>query len=354
MSKAIYISVIWGKVKLIRHGTILIIIIMVLFPSFFVSTPFVTNNQQLWSQRSSELINNNSIHTESCYHYSQSINNLQKIYNKIEVPVIESDLSNGADNVTFNESGLPGGNIWYVNLSGNLSSGAINSSSYTFHLLNNNYSYCIGTPMKIYHANGGVLNASRSTSAVQVSFCPYFYQVNLTEKGLANYTYWSVDFNGSHYYALPSVTINETNGTYNYTVCNLTNYNIEQPNGTIVVNGKSVNRCITFVGFAILKGIVSPPNAILKVNGTIVKLNESGTFCIKLKPGSYNISISCSGYETFNHDGFRLSIATTILTVRLVSDGSTLLYKIVYVSIIFGAVSLVILYVFYLRKKGKY
>ena len=52
--------------------------------------------------------------------------------------------------VTFTESGLPTGTIWYANISNGNNSGAISESSYTFYLTNGTYSYQVGTSDKTF------------------------------------------------------------------------------------------------------------------------------------------------------------------------------------------------------------
>ncbi|MEM0139088.1 MAG: thermopsin [Ferroplasma sp.] len=54
-------------------------------------------------------------------------------------------------NVTFTETGLPSGSIWYVNITGAVPSGPISSSSYNLSLTNGTYSYTIATANIAYH-----------------------------------------------------------------------------------------------------------------------------------------------------------------------------------------------------------
>ena len=52
--------------------------------------------------------------------------------------------------VTFNESNLPSGTTWYVNLSTGQSFSSI-SSTISVSLINGSYTYTVGTTDKIYH-----------------------------------------------------------------------------------------------------------------------------------------------------------------------------------------------------------
>ena len=351
--KSIYRTYLFSTVKLIRFGAVFIVILIIVIPVFTTSSDSTIISKQHSSENALELIHNNFVQTEPGYQGFINTEKLQRINPETETNAAPMILSGGTDKVTFNESGLPSGEIWYVNLSGNHSSGPIVSHNYTFHLANNSYSYSIGTPMKIYHANGGIINVSSSASTEQIRFNPYVYQVNLTESGLARFTCWSVNFNGSYCTSFASMTFNETNGTYHYKVCNLTFYNTEQQKGIIVVNGQSVNRSIVFVGYAILKGVISPSNAVLNVNGTVEKLNESGTFCLKLKPGLYNITVSASGYDTVTYNGCNLSIAMTTIMVNLQHNYFSPESNIILGVVIFGAVFLIAVIVIFLRNKAE-
>ena len=339
--------------KFIWFGAAIIIILTVFFPMFIGSYQPIIINGPISDHNNLQMINNDSIQVPVGHHVFPFNHNISRNNAQIKFISEKSNSANSTHNLTFNETGLPQGDIWYVNLSGNHSSGPIYSSIYTFHLTNNSYSYCIGTPMKIYHAKGGNVNISKGNYTEKVDFYPFVYQVNLTETGLSTLGIWCVDFNGNNYTAFGSIEFNETNGTYHFTVYNWTCYNAEQWNGVIVVDGRSVNQTITFMGFTILKGIITPANAVLTVNGTVEKLNESGTFCLRLQPGRYNITISASGYNTMTFYETNMSAGVHIIQIDLASNMSQLISKIKFVAVIVAPGFLIIGAAFFFRKKQK-
>ncbi len=339
--------------KLIRFGAFLAVILMIGIPIFETASQPALINMQLSTINTLELIRNSDVQVQSGDHGFKNKQNPMSSQHKIEIPENRPQLSHATNNVTFNESGLPTGDVWYVNLSGNYSSGPIINNNYTFHLANKTYSYCIGTTSKIYHANGGTISLPTLNSTEQINFYPFVYEVNFTEKGICEPNFWSLNFNGSIYYSGSSIIFNETNGTYNYTICNLPNYNITQQKGIIIVNGQSVQRFIIFVGFAILKGIITPTNAVFKFNGTVEKLNASGTFCMKLKPGIYSYSVSAFGYETQNGYRCNLTPATTFIIINLQRYSFLEKSHLIFIALVFGAVVLMAVVAIQLRKKLK-
>jgi hypothetical protein len=73
------------------------------------------------------------------------------------------------------------------------------------------------------------------------------YKVIFNEKGLANGTVWSVSVNGTVLRSNSSrILFTLYNGTYNYSISDIKGYNVSSKNGTITVNGASVNVNVTF------------------------------------------------------------------------------------------------------------
>lgn len=337
--------------KLIRFGAVFLVILMVATPIFETSSQPALMNIQLSTRPTIELMDNHAVQTESVFQCHKDKQTPKTNEHKIEIPGNPLRLSYATDNVTFNESGLPHGDVWYVNLSGNYSSGPIVTHNYTFHLSNKTYSYVIGTTVKIYHANGGIISLPTSNSTEQINFYPYVYDVNFTGKGLYGYNVWSVDFNGRICSSFTSMTFHVTNGTYHYTICNLTNYNITQPKGIIVVNGQPVQHCVILVGFAILKGIITPTDAAFTFNGTVEKLNASGTFCMRLKPGIYSFTVSALGYDTDTQNRLNLTAGTTIMRINLQLYSFLERSHLIFIATVFGSVFLVAGIAYFLRKK---
>ncbi|MHB1621855.1 MAG: InlB B-repeat-containing protein [Cuniculiplasma sp.] len=122
--------------------------------------------------------------------------------------------------VTFTESGIPTGTTWYVNITGQTSSGPIAGTLYSIYLSNGSYSYSVQTSNKIYepsYINSFTVNGP--TASRSITFSLVKYAVTFTETGLPTGTSWSVTLNGATETSTgSSITFTETNGTYSYTV----------------------------------------------------------------------------------------------------------------------------------------
>jgi hypothetical protein len=203
-------------------------------------------------------------------------------------------------NLTFVETGLPNGTLWYVELSGGSGGGYFNlswTSNVSFELPNGSYNFSIGTvfasPFGIAPAplcfngsgngssyggfyaptpaSGTVLVAGANVS-VGVQFAKVtFYTVSFTETGLPNGTFWWVGLGGARgpfgpaaiplwgnggngssgwNWSLTSLDFELPNGTYNFTVGNASvNGTLFVPtpaSGTVTVDGANVTVSIVF------------------------------------------------------------------------------------------------------------
>jgi YVTN family beta-propeller protein len=73
------------------------------------------------------------------------------------------------------------------------------------------------------------------------------FPVKFKESGLPSGTSWSVTLNGITESSTSSnITFTEPNGTYTYTVSNVSGYSISQSSGSIIVNGNNVSQEILF------------------------------------------------------------------------------------------------------------
>ena len=176
-------------------------------------------------------------------HMTNSTGSFNAVLTSTNIPEGNSSLSNY--NTTFTESGLPAGTSWYVNLSNGMHSGSITGSSYTFQLSNGTYSYNIATTDKIYHSNAGTIKVNAKNSSFQASFTKYTYKVSFTESGLPSGTHWSMTFNGATSGSNgTTITFDAVNGTYSYTVSNVSGYSVSS--GSISVNGANIAKNVTF------------------------------------------------------------------------------------------------------------
>ena len=152
--------------------------------------------------------------------------------------------------VIFTESGLPSGTTWYVNLSNGIDSGAITGSSYSFSLTNGTYSYTIATSDKTYSPSpsSGSFTVNGAPVPEAITFSKVTYTVTFTETGLLSGTTWYVNLtNGQSFSSTTStMSFSEPNGTYSYTIGNVSGYTASPSSGSITVSGSNATKTITF------------------------------------------------------------------------------------------------------------
>ena len=150
--------------------------------------------------------------------------------------------------VSFSESGLPAGAAWYVNLSNGLS---YTSTSGTISIKepNGTYSYSIASSNKIFSPapSSGSFTVNGGSVSVPITFSQFKYTVTFSETGLPSGTSWYVNFSGLNKSSTAgTIAFTATNGTYSFTIGNVSGYSVSASSGTISVNGNSVSMAITF------------------------------------------------------------------------------------------------------------
>ncbi|MGC8620221.1 MAG: hypothetical protein ACP5LA_06975, partial [Thermoplasmata archaeon] len=143
--------------------------------------------------------------------------------------------------ITFRESGLPAGTKWYVNLSNgqNFSS---TSGTITFSEPNGTYSYTIATVNKNYAPaqSTGTFTVNGANVSMEITFNLVTYKITFTENGLPSGTTWYVNLSNGQSYSSSSntITFNEPNGTYSYTIASSNKkFAPTQYSGSFTVNG---------------------------------------------------------------------------------------------------------------------
>jgi len=179
-----------------------------------------------------------------------------------------------------------------------------------------------------------------------------YYRATFTESGLTSGTTWYV--NGTSMSGHDSSPINITftlsNGTYAFTVTNLSSYYTSTSHFTVTINGKNVTESVQYYHWAYITGILSPGNATLTVDGNTVSVSSSGHFNVSVVNGTYHVVASESGYSTY-YNNFTLNAGNVQnLTIDLKpvpttsSISSTEIYAIIGVVVAIAAVAGVIGY----------
>lgn len=151
--------------------------------------------------------------------------------------------------VTFQELGLAAGTSWSVTLNGTTNTSA--TSVVEFLEADGPYSYTLA-PVSGYDnvspANGTVTVADRNVT-ILLRFVA-IYAVHFAETGLPTNFSWAVLWNGSTFAAAAgaSFSVEEANGSYEFSVAPEYGYLPNPANGTILVNGANVSKSIQFVG----------------------------------------------------------------------------------------------------------
>jgi len=264
--------------------------------------------------------------------------------------------------ITFTESGLPSG-YWYVNITGQQSSGPIpySQTTYSLSLSNGSYSYAISTGNKEYKPSYiGSLTVNGSPVSQLITFSELAYTITLTESGLPSGTSWSVTLNGSTLSSTTNTIIfTEPNGTYSFSIGYITGYSVSPSSGTVTVNGASVNEAITFTPVSVKtysvtfaeSGLPSGTSWSVTFNGktetsnnnTISFTEPNGTYSFTISPiNGYSVSPS-SGSITVKGTNISQNITfTSVTTTTPPSSNDYLIYIIIAVVVIAAAIGAVV------------
>ena len=151
--------------------------------------------------------------------------------------------------VTCSESGLPTGTEWWVNVTGGASHSST-SRTLAFNESNGTYTYTLGSANKTLVGPSGAFVVSGDPALVPVVFSLFTYPMNFTEIGLPAGTGWLLNVVGAPltFVAIPTATLNLSNGTYSYTASS-SNATYSSPPGSFRVAGRAAS---VVVGFNLL------------------------------------------------------------------------------------------------------
>lgn len=260
--------------------------------------------------------------------------------------------------LTFNESGLPQGSTWYVNLSNGMKSGAVSGSYYSFTITNGSYSYSISTTDKIYEPNpsSGLLKVNGASVSEPITFSKVLYTVTFKESGLPSGISWYVKGAGSGNAPAGSpITFLLTNGTYRFIIANTTAYYTTTEQFSITMNGRNITETVTYLHYSYITGKISPSDGNVTVNGHKVTLSPTGSLNLSVAAGSYNVIISAKGYRTY-YDNITVtngkSVNITYDLKKISKPGLSPIESIAIASGIIGSAAVigVVVYVFKFRK----
>jgi hypothetical protein len=266
--------------------------------------------------------------------------------------------------VTFNETGLqPAGTEWYVNLSSGKSYSS-STSQITFYIQNGTYSYTIGTDNKDYSSPPGTFTVNGLGITKTVLFSPVQFTVTFKETGLPAGTLWNLTLNGKVTSGTGSISFQELNGTYSYSIGSITGYSTKSYNGQVAVKGSNVVILIswsmlTYPVTITISGLPSGASWSATVEGTtfngqhnVSTLTSTSNVITFYEPnGSYTFTVSLpTGYHAVGAGG---QIKVNGTPASLVLRSTVAFNDIIYVAILVVAllVVFVIIAILLIRRK---
>jgi hypothetical protein len=205
--------------------------------------------------------------------------------------------------VTFDETGLPSGAEWWINVGGT-SSLPSTTTTLSFPEPNGTWDYSVVTTNPLYASPGGSFAVHGAPVSEDVPFALVTYAVTFTERGLPSGTAWYLNLTQGPPHGSTNSTISfvEANGTYDYTVAATDpEYAPLQPNGSFDVTGGAASEVAQFVlvTFPVTfteTGLPSGTNWSVSVNeGPVVFGTSVGKF--SLPNGTYSFAVGpVSGY----------------------------------------------------------
>lgn len=202
--------------------------------------------------------------------------------------------------VSFLEHGISPIQNWGIKVNG-YTANSVTSSALLYEAPGN-YTYA---PLQVSgyssHASGN-FSVSDSNVYVNVNYSKT-YSIQFMESGLKAGTQWGVTFDGNTLLSNSgdSVSFVAVNGTYNFSVGNVTGYAVSPQNGLIKVSGSGVSVYLNFSMKSYLVNFTStglPESAqwYISING-VGHLVNGPEFNYVATPGSYNYSIQpIAGY----------------------------------------------------------
>ncbi len=138
--------------------------------------------------------------------------------------------------VTFTETGLPAGTEWGIFMDG--SSVMSTSASLTVQEPNGTHGYTvIGASGYSLSSRYGSVTVDNSSTAEALQFSSSNFSMTFSESGLPAGSTWSVRIGGiTHTTSNSTITVEETTGSYNYTVSGPSGFSASVPSGSVALD----------------------------------------------------------------------------------------------------------------------
>ena len=274
--------------------------------------------------------------------------------------------------VTFVETGLPAGTMWYANISGEPFLGGT-GTSLTTALPNGSYTYTLATTDKSYAAAAG----SFHVTGAPVPFAPKFhlvtYAVTFTETGLPKGTTWYVGLSGGSLSSSPTdtITFNESNGTYSFIVTVVGHWAPSAATIPVAVAGAAVPKLVAYsytyaIVFERPAGTPSGESWSVSLSGSTLVATASGpattlttssngaTITFDEPNGTYTSWVLVSKHSGYNSSGsFTIDGAGRTITPAALPGGAGTIPYLLYGIVAGAAVLAAVLSAFFLRRRHR-
>jgi hypothetical protein len=228
--------------------------------------------------------------------------------------------SASGSNVTFNETGLPSGSNWSVDLNGSTNHSI--GPAIWFTEPNGTYTFSIASlPGYVPSPSSGSVSVNFASVFENISFIPFTFPLNFTESGLPGATDWGVNLSGSLYTNLnPQISLSAANGTYPFVVDAPAGYLAIPASGNATVSNASLTVPITFApvvypvvfaqtGLTATNWSVTLASSTTQTNGTNLTFSEPN--------GTYTFSVGfVAGFQATPTSG-SLTVAGAARTINL-------------------------------------
>ena len=265
---------------------------------------------------------------------------------------ISSETSNSSGTIFANVTDGPGklgliysrDDIGIVNMSTGLPSGTftVNGNPYSFENGDVNVTLFPGSyEWKLYNMTGVQVDSGTfdlSAGEYIAHSTGPSYNVTFKETGLSPGTKWSVALDRILKYSTgDTITFNVSNGTYPYTISNVSGYSVSPLSGSLTVQGADVNQNVSFTpvkNYTITfleSGLPPRINWYVNITEGSRTVDYSGpipvsSYSFSLPNGNYSYTIATSdkGYEpypssgSFTVDGKNLTIPVTFTEVKYI------------------------------------
>jgi len=180
------------------------------------------------------------------YYADPASGSVDVVDESVYVPVTFSAVPPATFTVTFEETGLPSGSVWWANITGGSSLRSTDASA-TTDLANGTYDYSFQSQDPTYRGGTGVLDVDGEIQTVMVEFTLVEFAVTFEETGLPTGTVWWVNITDGPSLESDGTSVSTSlpNGTAAYTPAS-SNHTLRAGAGTATVRGVPLTVSVVF------------------------------------------------------------------------------------------------------------